>query len=204
MADPVSTLLTQIDDALTAAAIVIGGAFAYLKFVKGRVLSASVELEVKATVAPHLIPRRHIPRQPFAAPPVGALMIEVAIRNNGQIPVTVPKDSEQLVSVSSITTEELARCGHQLTQEAMGWKQPDAYFARANVLLDNGEPPAADLRLGPGDVLRLGAVFAVPGGHNAAAFLVVLNSFTVSRQWLRRVGRWRETRTLIMPDSEAT
>ena len=33
-----STLLTQIDDALTAAAIVIGGAFAYLKFIKGRVL----------------------------------------------------------------------------------------------------------------------------------------------------------------------
>ena len=31
-----STLLTQIDDALTAAAIVIGGAFAYLKFIKGR------------------------------------------------------------------------------------------------------------------------------------------------------------------------
>jgi hypothetical protein len=37
-----STLLTQIDDALTAAAIVIGGAFAYLKFIKGRVLTAAV------------------------------------------------------------------------------------------------------------------------------------------------------------------
>ena len=43
-----STLLTQIDDALTAAAIVIGGAFAYLKFIKGRVLTAAVGYEISA------------------------------------------------------------------------------------------------------------------------------------------------------------
>jgi hypothetical protein len=204
MASPVTELLTQIDDALTAAAIVIGGAFAYLKFVKGRVLSASVDFEIKASVSPPLTPRRHMPRQPFAGHPVEALMIEVAIRNNGQLALTVPKDSEQLISVSSVTVEELARCGHQLTQDALSWKQPDAYFARANILLDNGEPPLADLKLGPGDVLRLGVVFAIPGGHNAAAYLVVLNSFTVSRRWLRPAGRWNETRTLVVPDSQAT
>jgi hypothetical protein len=201
-----STLLTQIDDALTAAAIVIGGAFAYLKFIKGRVLTSAVGFEIRVSVSSHAA-RRHIPhvaRQPFAGPPVGALMVEVAIRNNGQLAITVPKDSEQLISVSSITAEELVRRGHDLTQDPVSWKRPDAYFASANMLLDNGEEPEHDLKLGPGDVLTLGVVFAIPSGHNAAAYLVVMNSFTVSRRWLRPVGRWSETRKLVVPEPEAT
>ena len=198
-----TTLLTQINDVLTAAAIVIGGAFAYLKFVKGRVLTAAVGYEIGASVTSHTITRRHVPRQSFTGPPVGALTVEVAIRNNGQLTITVPKDSEQLVSVSSITAEELGRRGHDLTQVAVSWKQPDAYFASANILLDNGEQPAGDLVLEPGDVLTLGVVFAVPGGHNAAAFLVVLNSYTVSRRWFWHAGRWSETRKLVVPSQEA-
>jgi hypothetical protein len=198
-----STLLTQIDDVLTGAAIVIGGAFAYLKFIRGRVLTAAVGYEIRAFVTAHPVTRRHIPRQPFNGPPVGALTVEVAIRNNGQLAIIVPRRSEQLVSVSSITAEELARHGHDLTQEAVSWKQPDAYFARANILLDDGEPPGSDLVLGPGDVLTLDVVFAVPSGHNAAAYLVVLNSYTVSRRWLRTAGRWSETRKLILPDRQA-
>ena len=196
-----STLLTQIDDALTAAAIVIGGAFAYLKFIKGRVLTAAVGYEIRASVTAGQ--RRHLLRQPFNGAPVGAVMVEVAIRNNGQLTITVPRDSEQLVSVSSVTAEELAKHGHDLTQEAVSWKETDAYFASANILLDDGEPPASDLVLGPGDVLTLGVVFAVPSGHNAAAYLVVLNSFTAARRWLRLSGRWSETRKLIVPDQEA-
>ena len=198
-----STLLTQIDDALTAAAIVIGGAFAYLKFIKGRVLTAAVGYEIRASVTAHAGQRRHLLRQPFNGAPAGALMVEVAIRNNGQLAIIVPRDSEQLVSVSSVTADELAKHGHDLTQQAVSWKEPDAYFASANILLDDGEPPGADLVLGPGDVLTLGVVFAVPGGHNAAAYLVVLNSFTVARRWLRAYGRWSETRKLIVPDQEA-
>jgi len=198
-----STLLTQIDDALTAAAIVIGGAFAYLKFIKGRVLTAAVGYEIKAVVTAHAVARRHMPLQSFTGPSAGAIAIEVAIRNNGQIALTVPRDSVQLVSISSITAEALVRRGHDLTQEAVGWKEHDAYFASANILLDNGERPSGDLVLGPGDVLTLGAVFAVPSGHNAAAYLVVLNSFTVSRRWLRLSGRWSETRKLVVPDQEA-
>lgn len=198
-----STLLTQINDALTGAAIVIGGAFAYLKFIKGRVLTAAVGYEITAVVTTHALIRRHTPRQPFTGPPAGVLAVEVAIRNNGQIALTVPRDSVQLVSVSSITAEALASRGRDLTQEAVSWKEPDAYFASTNILLDDGEPPSGDLVLGPGDVLTLGAVFSVPSGHNAAAYLVVLNSFTVSRRWLRLSGRWSETRKLVVPDQEA-
>ena len=198
-----STLLAQIDDALTAAAIVIGGAFAYLKFIKGRVLTAAVGYEITAVVTTHAVTRRHMPHHSFTGPPSGAIAVEVAIRNNGQIALTVPRDSVQLVSVSSITADRLARRGDDLTQDAVSWKEPDAYFASANILLDNGEPPSGDLVLGPGDVLTLAAVFAVPSGHNAAAYLVVLNSFTVSRRWLRLSGRWSETRKLIVPDTEA-
>jgi hypothetical protein len=197
-----STLLTQIDDALTAAAIVIGGAFAYLKFIKGRVLTAAVGYEIRAIV-PARATRRHIPRPSFAELPAGTIAVEVAIRNNGQIALTVPRDSMQLVSVSSITAEALARCGQDLNQEAVSWKEHDAFFASTNILLDNGEPPSGDLVLGPGDVLTLAAVFALPTGHNAAAYLVVLNSFTVSRRWLRLSGRWSETRKLVVPDQEA-
>jgi hypothetical protein len=194
-----STLLTQIDDALTAAAIVIGGAFAYLKFIKGRVLTAAVGYEITAAVTARTVTRRHMPLHSST----GAIAVEIAIRNNGQVALTVPRDSVQLVSVSSITAEELGRHGHDLTQEAVSWKEPDAYFASANILLDDGEPPSADLVLGPGDVLTLAAVFAVPSGHNAAAYLVVLNSFTISRRWLRLSGRWSETRKLVVPDQEA-
>ena len=100
-----STLLAQIDDALTAAAIVIGGAFAYLKFIKGRVLTAAVGYEIRAVVTTHAVTRRHMPHQSFTGPPAGAIAVEVAIRNNGQIALTVPRDSVQLVSVSSITAE---------------------------------------------------------------------------------------------------
>jgi hypothetical protein len=39
----------------------------------------------------------------------------------------------QLVSISSITAEALVRRGHDLTQEAVGWKEHDAYFASANM-----------------------------------------------------------------------
>jgi hypothetical protein len=198
-----STLLTQIDDALTAAAIVIGGAFAYLKFIKGRVLTAAVGYEIQAVVTAHAVARRHMPLQSFTGPSAGAISVEVAIRNNGQIALTVPCDSVQLVSISSITAEALVRRGHDLNQEAVGWKEHDAYFASANILLDDGERPSGDLVLGPGDVLTLGAVFAVPSGHNAAAYLVVLNSYTVSRRWLRLSGRWSETRKLVVPDQEA-
>src|SRR5215472_18593717 len=106
-----STLLTQINQALAAAAIVIGGAFAYLKFIKGRVLTAAVGYEIRASVTTHAVPRRHMLPQAFSGPPVGALMVEVAIRNNGQLTITVPSDSEQLVSVSSITAEELTTHG---------------------------------------------------------------------------------------------
>ena len=198
-----STLLAQIDDALTGAAIVIGGAFAYLKFIKGRVLTAAVGYEIQAVVTTHAVTRKHMPLQSITGLSAGAIAVEVAIRNNGQIALTVPRDSVQLVSISSITAEALIRRGHDLSQEAVGWKEHDAYFASANILLDNGERPIADVILGPGDVLTLGAVFAVPSGHNAAAYLVVLNSFTVSRRWLRISGRWSETRKLVMPDQEA-
>jgi len=90
-----STLLTQIDDALTAAAIVIGGAFAYLKFIKGRVLTAAVGYEIQAVVTAHAVARRHMPLQSFTGPSAGAIAVEVAIRNNGQIALTVPRDSQQ-------------------------------------------------------------------------------------------------------------
>src|SRR6476620_6415059 len=164
-----STLLTQIDDALTAAAIVIGGAFAYLKFIKGRVLPAAVGYEIRASLTAPAVQRRPMPRQPYNGPPVGALLVEVAIRNNGQLAITVPRDSEQLVSVSSITAEELARHAHDLTQEAASWKQPDAYFGSANILLDDGEPPSGDLVIGPGDVLTLGAARSHEKAPAAAA-----------------------------------
>jgi hypothetical protein len=72
--------LTQIDDALTAAAIVIGGAFAYLKFVKGRVLTAAVGYEIRAAVPAHAT-RRHLPRPSFT-PVAGVIAVEVPIRNN--------------------------------------------------------------------------------------------------------------------------
>jgi hypothetical protein len=144
-----------------------------------------------------------MPLQSFTGLSAGAIAVEVAIRNNGQIALTIPRDSVQLVSVSSITAEALARCGHDLTQEAVSWKEHDAFFASTNILLDNGEPPSGDLVLGPGDVLTLAAVFPLPSGHNAAAYLVVLNSFTVSRRWLRLSGRWSETRKLVVPDQEA-
>jgi hypothetical protein len=198
-----STLLAQIDDALTAAAIVIGGAFAYLKFIKGRVLTAAVGYEIRAIVPAHAVARRHIPLPSPSGPAAAVIAVEVAIRNNGQIALTVPRDSVQLVSVSSITAEELGTHGHDLTQEAVSWKRPDAYFASTNILLDDGEAPSGDIRLGPGDVLTLDAVFAVPSGHNAAAYLVVLNSYTVARRWLRLSGRWSETRKLMVPDQEA-
>ena len=70
-----STLLTQIDDALTAAAIVIGGAFAYLKFIKGRVLTAAVGYEIRASVTARAVHSPHpaLPADGTAAHPSGRM-----------------------------------------------------------------------------------------------------------------------------------
>ncbi len=181
-----STLLTQIDDALTAAAIVIGGAFAYLKFIKGRVLTAAVGYEIRAVVTAHAVTRRHLPHQSFTGPP------SRGHRDRGGDQEQRPGRPHRAAGLRAARLGQLhhrarnsASRGHDLTQDAVGWKEPDAYFASANILLDDGERPSGDLVLGPGDVLTLGVVFAVPAGHNAAAYLVVLNSFTVSRRWLR-------------------
>lgn len=197
--DLIPDWLAILSEAVTAAAIVIGGIFAYFKFVKGRVLSAALGLELKACMAPHPEPRRSGLRRRFVGPSASALLVEVAIRNNGQLPLTVPRNSEQLVSISSITEEELTLVGPGLSQGPMSWKRPDAYFARANILLDNGQQPSSDLKLGSGDVIALATVFPVPNRHHAAAFLVVVNAYAESRRRFRRTVKTPETRTLVLP-----
>jgi hypothetical protein len=191
---PTSTspdLLTEITSALTAIAIVVGGAFAYFKFIKGRVLNAATLVEINATVTSRPL------IQQTASPRPGALLVKMVIRNNAQGTITIPKDSEQFVYVRSVTEEELARAGQGLTQHAMSWKCPDAYYAETNILLLD-QKPEHDIPLGPGGAMTLTAVFPVPSGHNAAAFLVAGYSWTVSRSWLRQRGRWTEGRTMVM------
>jgi hypothetical protein len=196
--------LTQLNDALTAAAILIGGLFAYFKFFRGRVLSAAISLELKGSMTRGSHPQRSVLQRRHASQPTtGALLVEVAMRNNGQRSLTVPKGSNQLVSVSSVTKEALARAGQDLSQDPMRWKLGDAYFARANILLDDGEQPQDDIKLEPGDVLALAAAFPVPNRHNAAAFLVVMNGYAESRGWFRRTVKHPEMRTLVVPDQGA-
>jgi hypothetical protein len=197
-------LLTQLNDVLTAAAILIGGLFAYFKFFRGRVLSAAVSLELKGSMTLGSHRQRSVLHRRLASQPTtGALLVEVAMRNNGQRSLTVPRGSDQLVSVSSITKEALGRVGQELSQGPMGWKQGDAFFAQANILLDEGEQPQDDIKLGPGDVLALAAVFPVPSRHNAAAFLVVMNGYAEARGWFRRTVKTPEMRTLVVPDQRA-
>lgn len=189
-------LLTEITNAITAIAIVVGGAFAYLKFIKGRVLNAATLVEINATLTSRPL------AQHLASPRPGALLVEMVIRNNAQSMLTIPKDSEQLVYVRSVTEEELTRAGQDLTQHALSWKCPDAYYAEANILLlDQGQEH--DIPLGPGGAITLTAVFPVPSGHNAAAFLVAGYSWTVSGSWPRRSCSWTEGRTLVVPGHES-
>jgi hypothetical protein len=187
-------LLTDITNVLTAIAIVVGGAFAYFKFIRGRVLNAAILLEVNAALTSRSAAAATMPKP-------SAFMVEITLRNNAQRALTVPKDSTLLVSVSSVTEEELAQAGEDLTQYALNWKRPDAYFAQTNLLLDNGEPPITDIVLGPGGAMTLAAVFAVPCGHKAAAYLVVANSKTVYRSWWRQDPDpiWIEGRKLVAP-----
>jgi hypothetical protein len=194
-------LLAQLNDVLTAVAILVGGFFAYFKFFRGRVLSAGVSLEISGSMRPCAGRKRSLLGLRTSRPTAGTLMIEVSMRNNGQRLLKVPKKSEQLVSISSITVEALARAGGDLNQGPMSWKQGDAYFAKANILLDDGDLPREDIKLEPGDVLSLAAAFAVPAGHNAAAFLVVMNGYAESRGRFRRtVKKHPELRTLVVPD----
>ncbi len=193
--------LAQLNDILTAVAIVVGGIFAYYKFLKG-ILPAGLRLKASMTLHPDQ--RRSVLGRRSA----GALAVEVTIVNSTLLPRTVPRDSRQLVSISSITEDQLARAGPDLTQGAMGWKEADAYFASANILLDNGQPPDTDIKLRRGQVLPLAAVFPVPRGHHAVAFLVVVNSYTlayVRSGWrFRRTGIWTEARTLVVPSQGPT
>ena len=196
--------LTVFSDLITAAAILIGGLFAYFKFFRGRVLSAAVSLELKGSMAPGSHRQRSVVHRRFASqPPASALLVEVAMRNNGQRSLTVPRCSEQSISISSITKEALTRVGQDLRPGPMRWREGVFYFGYGNILLDEGEPPAEDIELAPGDVLSLAAVFPVPSTHNAAAFLVVMNGYAVSRGWFRRTVKRPEVRTLVVPDQEA-
>jgi hypothetical protein len=193
-------LLTQLNDILTALAILAGGLFAYFKFFRGRVLNAGVSLEITGAMRPCGDQRRSLLGLRISQPTAGALVIRVTIRNNGQRSLKIPKDSDQLLSVSSITMEALARAGEDLNQSPTSWKQADAYFARANILLDDGEQPRENIKLEPGDVLSLAAAFAVPARHNAAAFLVVMNGYAESRGWFGRTEKHPEMRTLVVPN----
>lgn len=194
----VPDLLTVVDGALTAIAIVMGGIFAYYKYLKGRGIGAPAGLELTASVVQGHDQRRFMLYRRSA----DALVVEVGIRNNGILTVTVPKNSTQLVSVSSISDEEVVRAGPSLTQGALSWKRPDAYFASTNILLDNGQEPEKDIKLRQGQVLPLAAVFPVPHGHHAAAFLIVLNSYVESGWRFRRAGNWTEMRKLVVPGRE--
>jgi hypothetical protein len=193
--------LAQLNDILTVVAIVVGGIFAYYKFLVG---IPPPGLRVRASLVSHPDQRRSVVGRDSA----GVLAVEVTIANPTLLPRTVPRDSTQLISVSSITMEQLTRAGPDLTQGAMSWKEPDAYFASANILLDNGQPPDTDLKLKRGQGLYLAAVFPVPKGHHAVAFLVVMNSYTVAyvrSGWrFRRTGFWSEVRTLVVPSQGST
>jgi len=194
----VPDLLTVLSTALTALAIIVGGFFAYYKFLRGRGIGAPAGLELTASMVPpydgrRLMMHRHL---------TGAFAVEVRIRNKGILTVTVPRDSTQLVSVSSITEEETVRAGPDLTQRALSWKRPDAYFASANILLDEGQQPSRDIKLRQGQVLPLAAVFPVPRDHHAVAFLVVLNTYVESGWWFWRTGNGTEMRKLVVPGQD--
>lgn len=165
-------LLTDITNIVTTIAIIVGGSFAYVKFIKGRVLNAATLVEINATVASQPLTR------PAASARPTAVVVKMVIRNNAQRTLTVPKDSEQWVIIRSVTEEELARAGDDLNQHAMSWRSRDAYYAEANMLLLD-PPPQNDIQLDPGGAMTLTGVFPVPSGHNAAAFLVAGYGWTV-------------------------
>ena len=110
-----STLLTKTDDALTAAAIVIGGAFAILKFIKGRVLTAAVGYEIRVSATAHAVQRLDTPLQAVQRAAGGQRSWWRWRSLTTANAITVPRDSEQLVLVSSVTAEELAKHGRHLT-----------------------------------------------------------------------------------------
>lgn len=135
------------------------------KFIKGRVLNAATLVEINASVASQPLSPQH------ASPRPSALLVKMVIRNNAQRVLTVPKDSGQRVIVRSITEEELARAGQDLTRRAMSWGCPDAYYAEANILLVDPHPPAGDIPLSPGGSMTLTAVFPVPSGAQRSRLL---------------------------------
>jgi hypothetical protein len=204
--DGANGVVLTIKDALTAIALVVAGAFSYFKFIKGRVLGPRVRLAVSVAVAPPPEDRPSLlGRRP---PPVAmALRVDVAIRNDGQIVLRIPRESEQRLTVRSLTKDGLAAAslpGADMTPDgplrAASWARDDIYFAQTNLIEDEGVPPPRDIKLEPGEDYRVGIVFGIPAGHTASAYLVVLNAYIVYRSWFRSKGDGWETLAVLVPD----
>lgn len=189
-------VLTTIKDALTAAALLVGGGFAYFKFIKGRVLGPRARPLVHASM----------PDVPNPTTGTTELRVIVTVRNEGQILLRLPIESDQLLTVRSLTRRGLDAAAQppsgatsNAPRPAASWARADTFLARTNIIQDEGLPPPTDIRLEPGEDLRVGVIFAVPAGHEAAAFLVVLNVYLTYRSWFRVKGQWWETRTVLVP-----
>lgn len=77
----------SISSILAGAAVVIGGAFAYIRFVRGRVLRASCEPEVEAT-------------EITLPDSTRALAVTAIIKNNGSLRLVFPEGCNQTLTIS--------------------------------------------------------------------------------------------------------
>jgi hypothetical protein len=82
-----ASIPAAFNSVITSAAIIVGAAFAYVRFIRGRVLRASCEPEVEATEV--LMPDQ-----------TRALSITATIKNNGNYRLAFPVDTEQTLSIS--------------------------------------------------------------------------------------------------------
>jgi hypothetical protein len=150
-ATPPNTPLWQsvpaaISSILAGAAVVIGGTFAYVRFVRGRVLRASCEPEVDATEL--ILPDS-----------TRALAVTATIKNNGSLRLVFPEGCNQTLTISRADAAlwtDACRYGEVL------WTSGTCH--EEDLLTVEGSKDLT-IMLEPGDRIRRQLLIPVPYNH---------------------------------------
>jgi hypothetical protein len=181
---------TAINSILTGAAVVIGGTFAYIRFVRGRVLRASCEPDVEATEI--TLPDH-----------TRALVVTAIIKNNGSLRLVFPEGTKQILTVSRA---DAALWTDACQHGEVLWSASTCH--EEDLLTVEGTKDLT-IKLEPGERIRRHLLVPVPHNHCYAhrgatrecyAYKIKLQIEAKPKMMLRTrdTGVWR-TETIVRP-----
>jgi hypothetical protein len=172
-----ATIVTAIGSVVETLAIVVGGAFAYMKFARGRVLHARVDLDLQA--------------RELEVDGAHALLIAATVTNAGTLRITFPANVSQRL-VLTLADSILWRDACNATHPEMLWTEGIHCYDQDILVVEgrrevNPDPKDPNPFLEPGERLRRTLLVPMPEDE-LVAYRVSL-TVTARPRLIWRTGR---------------